>query len=60
MFVPNSLTVHPHSFSLNAVLAASSFCPARRIYFSSRFLYSNRYNTLTGHGWMTEKMKRDE
>jgi hypothetical protein len=27
-FIPNSLTVHPHSFSLKAVLAASSFCPA--------------------------------
>jgi hypothetical protein len=28
LFIPNSLTVHPRSFSLKAVLAASSFCPA--------------------------------
>jgi hypothetical protein len=27
LFVPNSLTVHPRSFSLKALLAASSFCP---------------------------------
>jgi hypothetical protein len=28
LLVPNSLTVHPRSFSLKAVLAAPSFCPA--------------------------------
>jgi hypothetical protein len=34
LFVRNSLTVHPRSFSLNAVLAASSFfCPAQRFFF---------------------------